>query len=55
MAPTVSSIGRIDTMDVVEVNDIGFDPLQAALAARIDAHRGERRAYLLRFPRRRGD
>jgi hypothetical protein len=40
-------------MDVVKVNDIGFEPLQAALAARIEAHRGERRAYLLRFPRRR--
>ena len=28
--------GRIDTMDVIEVDDIGFEPLQAALAARPD-------------------
>jgi hypothetical protein len=31
--------GRIDTMDVVEVDDIGFEPLQAALAARLDVVR----------------
>jgi hypothetical protein len=29
--------GRIDTMDVIEVDDIGFEPLQAALAARPNA------------------
>ena len=28
--------GPIDTMDVVEVNDIGLEPLQAALAARLN-------------------
>jgi hypothetical protein len=27
--------GRIDTMDVIEVDDIGFEALQAALAAHL--------------------
>src|ERR1700680_2591024 len=37
IAPTVlDRHGRIDTMDVIEVNDIGFEPLQASLAARPD-------------------
>jgi transglutaminase-like putative cysteine protease len=31
--------GRIDTMDVVEVDDIGFEPLQAVLAGRLDVLR----------------
>ena len=31
--------GRIDTVDVVEVDDIGFEPLQGALAARFDVFR----------------
>src|SRR5947207_13318803 len=28
--------GRNDTMDVIKVDDIGFEPLQTALAARLD-------------------
>jgi len=31
--------GRIDTMDVVEVNDIGLEPLETALAAPFDIFR----------------
>src|SRR5205814_10056338 len=31
--------GRIDTVDVIKVYDIGFEPLQAALAARLDVFR----------------
>ena len=31
--------GRIDTMDVIKVDDIGFEPLQTALAARLDVFR----------------
>ena len=34
--------GRIDTVDVVEVDKIGFEPLQAALAGRFDAFRLKR-------------
>src|SRR5439155_19006310 len=31
--------GRIDAMDVIKVDDIGFEPVQAALAARLDVCR----------------
>src|SRR5438105_6837636 len=31
--------GRIDTMDVIKVDDISFEPLQTAFAARLDVFR----------------